>query len=240
MVLTVVAAVVVGFVGLGRLLTGASDGQSASDQAATAGQPRETPGQGASDGADAAPDDSATSSPGTSPGAKPKKARKSRKPPPATPDGPCAEEDVVVTPSVKRAVGGSPIVIRLDLTTIESDACWWKVSPETLTMRISSGDDEVWSSRQCPAALPERTVAVRQDRRQRIRVRWSARRSDEECSRLTEWALPGYYYVQAAAFAGEPREEQFEVTKPKRPVITRTTEPDPEPDAEKKRRRGGG
>lgn len=230
LILTVLAAVVVGFVGLGRLLTGASDGRSGEAQAAaSADRSGESPEAGK--GTDTAPSrpaatGSGESDPDPDPDADPRKTRKSPKPPPAQPDGPCAEEDVVVTPSVKQAVGGSPIAIRLDLTTVESEACWWEVSPDTLALRITSGDDETWSSRQCPGALPERSVVVRQDRRQRIRVQWSARRSDEECSRLTEWALPGDYRVEAAAYAGEPRDEQFEVTRPKRPVVTRTAEPE--------------
>ena len=61
-------------------------------------------------------------------------------------------------------------------------------------------------------------------------MRWSGRRSDDDCSRLTEWALPGWYHVAAAALAGEPSDLQFELERPTREVITRTPEPQQDKD----------
>ncbi len=48
------------------------------------------------------------------------------------------------------------------------------------------------------------------------RVVWNGKRSDDECSRLTDWALPGWYHVAAAALAGEPSDAQFELEQPRR------------------------
>ncbi len=225
--LSVLAAVVLGVVGLGRALTGLSDGRESQDQArATSAEATEPPADGGGPAATTgSPGASASAGSGRGGGAAPK----APSPPPASPEGPCAEEDVLVTPSVKKAVGGRPITIRLDLTTSESEACWWQVSPATLTMRITSGSDEIWTSRECPGAIPERAVAVRQDRRRRIRVEWTARRSDEGCTDRTGWALPGFYHVEAAAYAGEPRDAQFEVTAPEPTVVTRTAEPEKQP-----------
>ncbi len=226
----VLAALVVGGVGLGRLLTGLAGGETGAAQT-TSAEPEESahaPPASASDGpgADREPGPTAPTTQKNQ-----KKAGGTPKPPPAEPEGPCAEEDVVVTPSVKRAVG-APITIRLDLTTLESDACFWRVSPETLTMRITSGEDEIWTSRQCPGALPRQDVVVRKEPRTRVRVDWSARRSDEDCSIFAEWALPGYYQVQAAAFAGEPREDRFELTAPQGPSDRRS------PGSEARQRQG--
>jgi hypothetical protein len=143
----------------------------------------------------------------------------------AEPDGPCADEDVAVRPKVEDAVAGRDVSIALVLRTLESEACTWQVSPQTVTLKISSGKDDIWSTRQCPRAIPTRDVVVRRDEPTSVDVTWSARRSDEECSRLTEWALPGYYHLVASALAGEPEDEQFELRAPTAPVITRTPEP---------------
>ncbi len=72
----------------------------------------------------------------------------------AVPSGPCAPEDLVVTPEARNPVGGSDIVIALSFHTQVAAACTFEVSPKTVTMSITSGHDPIWSSRQCPAAVP--------------------------------------------------------------------------------------
>jgi hypothetical protein len=120
----------------------------------------------------------------------------------------------------------------LELRTIAAEACTWEASPETLTLKITSGKDDIWSSRQCPRAVPSRSVVVRSAVSTSIGVRWNARRSDEACSRLTHWALPGFYHVTAAALAGEPADVQFELEAPTPAVITRSPSPKQDPQDE--------
>jgi len=165
-----------------------------------------------------------------------KRRPESRKPEPlAEPEGTCDEEDVAVTPNVKNPVAGRDVRIVLELRTILSEACTWEVSPEAVTLKITSGDDEIWTSRHCPRAIPDDEVTLRRDHTTRVDVTWDARRSDEECSKLTKWALPGWYHVAAAALAGEPSDVQFELERPTAPVVTRS--PEPEQDKDKPRHR---
>jgi len=165
--------------------------------------------------------------------------KKTNTPLPA-PEGTCDDEDVAVTPSVKNPVAGRYVRIVLELRTVVSEACTWEVSPETLTLKITSGDDEIWTSRHCPRAVDEDEVTLRRDHTTKVEVTWGARRSDEECSRLTSWALPGWYHVAAAALAGEPSDVQFELERPEREEVTRTVKPKPkpEPKPEKKGKKG--
>ena len=154
----------------------------------------------------------------------------------AVPTGPCASSDVVVAPTLTEAVAGlgdpgHPRAARRAC----AEACTWTVSPETMTMKITSGPDDIWSSRQCPAAIPTREVVVRREVGTKLGVRWSGKRSDDECSALTEWARPGYYHIVAAALAGEPTDLQVELVKPPRPVVTVTITPSPTPDGGKKK-----
>ena len=94
-------------------------------------------------------------------------------------------------------------------------------------MTITSGNDDIWTTRECPTAIPVQDVVVRREVDTPVTVVWSARRSDETCSRLTAWAYPGWYHVQAAALGGEPTDVQFELVRPARAVITKTITPKP-------------
>jgi hypothetical protein len=214
-VLLVALAVVLVFV-LARLLNAGSDATSAPDAATpVAGVPTSTPTP------------SATATTPRTDGRQPKKKRS--EPVLAAPTGSCADADIAVTPTVPKAVAGREVFLVLKLRTIQAEACTWEVSPETLTLKITSGNDDIWASRQCPRAVPTRSVVVRRAVSTSIGVTWNARRSDDECSRLTHWALPGYYHLDAAALAGEPADVQFELETPPRVVITRSPSPKQEP-----------
>ena len=204
---------------LGRLLVGSSDGSDSGPVDAGAVQ--------------AAGNASASSSgpkiqlpQGT------RKPRKSRPPKPsptplAQPDGPCTPSDVVVTPEVRDPIGGGDVVIALLLRTEVSPACIFEVSARSVTVTMTSGSDFIWASRQCPAAVPTTDLVVRKDVATYVYVTWNAKRSDATCSRLTEWALPGWYHVRVAVLGGEPADEQFELAAPAPTTITTTVTPKP-------------
>jgi hypothetical protein len=143
----------------------------------------------------------------------------------AEPDGPCADGDIAVTPDVRDPVAGRDVFIVLKLRTLTSEACTWRVSPQHITLKITSGNDEIWTSRECPRAIPTHGVVVRRDATTNVGITWNARRSNEHCTLQTEWALPGFYHVAAAALAGEPSDLQFELATPQASVVTQTAEP---------------
>lgn len=215
-------------VGIGRILTAGSDGSSGPDQATqVAAQPDPSASSGAAD--------------------QKRKRKKNKKedrqsetetvpPTPilAQPTGPCANDDIVATPVLAEAAGGGQVLISIELRSQVSEACTWTVSPDTLTVKITSGDDDIWASRQCPESVPTRNLVVRRDVATKVGVRWSGRRSDETCSALTGWALPGWYHVVAAALAGEPTDVQFELVTPPAPTVTKTITPSPDRDEKKK------
>lgn len=156
----------------------------------------------------------------------------------AAPEGPCTDRDIAVTPTAKKTVAGSPAAFVLELRTILTPACTWEVSPQTLTVKITSGDDDIWFSDQCPRAIPREDVVIRNNVSTEVEVTWSGRRSDEDCSRLTEWAMPGWYFIEAAALAGEPSDLQFELTTPRPEVVTETVDPEPKKGGDEKQNGG--
>lgn len=155
-----------------------------------------------------------------------RKQKPDRGPVLAEPEGECADRDIAVTPTARKTVGGSPVTFVLELRTILTPACTWEVSPQTLTVKITSGDDDIWFSTQCPRAIPREHVVIRNNVSTEVEVTWSAKRVDEDC-RLTDWALPGWYFIEAAALAGEPSDLQFELTAPRPEVVTETVDPEP-------------
>ena len=206
-------------VGIGRLLGGGSDASDPTDQATPVAA-----GVSSSTGTPSTYDVPAAGE-SRRPGGK----KKPRKPVLAKPDGPCADGDILVTPAVENAVAGRAVRLALELRTLESEACTWRVARDSLTVKITSGNDDIWSSRECPRAIQMRDVVVRKAVTSRVFLTWNARRSDETCSNRTEWAMPGWYHVTAAALAGEPSDVQFELATPVAGTITRTVTPSQRP-----------
>ena len=223
--------------GTARLLGLGGDDDTAEDQlvqssAETTSETEETSGQVAPSSVLPTSDAAATSGDGTGQtsgqgSGKNKKKKKAKEPAaPPEPVGTCVASDVRVEPVVEDAVAGRSVTIGLQLRTRDAVACTWEVSPGALTMKITSGPDEIWTSRQCPKAVPTEEVVLRNQGTTTVEVVWSSRRSDDSCSKLTDWALPGFYHVTAAALAGEPRDLQFELEAPVAPTVTASPEPE--------------
>jgi hypothetical protein len=145
----------------------------------------------------------------------------------AEPSGPCVNSDVVATPSVQgTAYAGRAVVFTMTLRTRVSPACTWDVSPGSLVVKVTSGSDRIWSTQECGGAVPKQSVVVRKDHPVAVTVAWNAQRSDQDCSRSTAWAEPGYYHVVAASYGADPVDVQFALRAPPRPTITATPTPD--------------
>jgi hypothetical protein len=161
-----------------------------------------------------------------------KPQRKKTRTPLPEPTGPCEPSDVVVTPQVVGAAhAGSPVTIRLEVTTVETPACTYRVSPRNVAVKLVSGTDRIWSSQDCPAAVPEVDVIARQKVPGVAEMQWRGQRSDSGCTRTTPWALAGWYHAEAAAFGAEPTDVQFELL----PAVAPTITPSPEPEKGKKK-----
>ena len=220
--------------GIGHLLGGGSDARSDQDAAQLTGASRQ-PGQGARTSTGGATSHSTARPTGTT---KPTKTAT----PLAQPDGPCSPSEVLVTPTVSGAVAGREVVLTLELTSTESAACTWRVSKDSIAVKLTSGSDFIWSSQQCPTSITTQDMIVRAARAgtepARIGVHWSGRRSDADCSRTTDWARPGYYHAIAAALGGTATDEQFELDYPTRPTVTITVHPTNQPTAHQTKQTG--
>ncbi|MGH3347918.1 MAG: hypothetical protein ACRDO4_13150 [Nocardioides sp.] len=224
LLLSVVIGLVLTGVGVVRLAGG---GPSEPEQARLAGSTTETSGAETEPEADPPPTQGVKGAKGAGQGEGQSegKRRKDKGPVLASPDGPCVDRDIAVTPTAKKTVAGGPVTFTLQLRTILSPACTWEVSPKTLTVKIRSGQDDIWFSSQCPRAIPTESVVLRNNVTTEVEVTWSARRSDEGCTRYAGWAMPGWYHVEAAALAGEPSDLHFQLDRPEPEVVTEKVPP---------------
>ena len=166
--------------GISRLLSTGGSGDPQQTAATVGGSPTAS--------TDTTPTASATAD--TSASATPVEKKRKKQPLPR-PDGPCEPADLVVTPLVREAHAGDPIKVVLRVTTHETPACTWQVSPEDLFVTIADADATIWSSQQCPAVLPDEQIVPRQEKAARTSFLWNGKASDASCSAATEWAVDG-------------------------------------------------
>jgi hypothetical protein len=145
--------------------------------------------------------------------------------PVAMPSGPCAADDIAITPSVPHPIAGGDISLVLDISTVTTPACNWRLSGSTLALRITSGPHLIWTTVQCGRTIPTEDLVLRRSDPTRVEITWNARRSEPGCPRLTDWALPETYHLDVAALAGQPQEVSFVLQTPDPPQITRTAHP---------------
>jgi hypothetical protein len=150
------------------------------------------------------------------------KDKKSRLP---QPTGPCLPSDIAITPLIDKAAAGGDIKLPFRVGTRLTAACTWRVSPDSLTLKITSGSDLIWTSQQCPRTIPSEDLVLRSSKPTRLTVIWSGKRSDDECSKDTRWAMPGWYHVAVAPLGGEPQDVQFRLVYPQAPVVTASPSP---------------
>lgn len=144
----------------------------------------------------------------------------------AQPSGRCELDEITVRADITSAAAGGDVTIPLELTGTQA-ACRFRVAPSSLVVKITSGSDRIWSSQQCRRAIPTKEVVVRSAQPTRVEITWDGRRSDDECPKQTQWALPGYYHAITSVIGSEPSDAQFRLTAPPRAVVTETAEPKP-------------
>jgi hypothetical protein len=145
--------------------------------------------------------------------------------PVAMPSGPCAARDVAISPSVPKPIAGRDITLVLDVSSVSTPACTWTLSAKTMALKITSGNDLIWTTTECARTIPTQDLVLRQGQPTRVKLTWNAQRSEPGCPARSEWALPGTYHLHVAALAGSPQDVAFLLTAPAPPEVTRTAHP---------------
>ena len=153
------------------------------------------------------------------------------------PDGNCDAADVRITPRVERAVAGEPVTLGLSLQTVQAEACYFRIGADKVTVKVTKGGREVWTSRECPDPVPDESVVVRRVVATVVPMTWTPYpqgRKGAECPGTDDWLMPGGFTITAAALGGEPAESDFALASPAPETVTVT----PDPDKKKKDRKG--
>jgi hypothetical protein len=174
-------------------------------------------------------------------GARPRAARLRQAPsstlsgasgPLAQPTGECKASEVAVVPDVEDTDAFGPVPLRIGLSATGERACTFAVGPDSVAVRVTSGDDLIWETLHCGMAVPQRSVVVRPGWLSYVNVAWNGRRGSDSCGDGDEFAQPGYYWAEAAAIGGEPGHSQFELQTPPKPSPSPSPKESEEPGSE--------
>ena len=151
------------------------------------------------------PSPSASKSAATSASAKPSVAATSAAPS-RSPGGPCAATDLRVVATTNKATysGGERPVLQLEVRNIGPVACVRDLGQAARELRVTSGNDRIWSSDDCAPGGDADVVTLAPGKAEVSTVTWSGTRSRPGCEGDEERATAGTYRVNGRV--GELRE----------------------------------
>lgn len=124
----------------------------------------------------------------------------------------CDPGAVSVQPQVSSPVrSGEPVPVQLRITASTTRACTLNLDASSLLVAVTSGERPIWSSTQCTAAVPARSLVLQPHWSTLIEVTWSGQLARESCDSSEPVARAGSYTVQAALVEGEPGAADFEL-----------------------------
>jgi hypothetical protein len=155
--------------------------------------------------------DRTTGDPTPRPGRTPQSAAPST---PTTPeDLKCAGTDVriAVLPAARSIKSGGSLNFAVQLSAA-GDECKATVDPTLLSLTISSGNDQIWTSTQCEQAIPRAVLVVAKGKDSTSTVVWNGRRSAPGCLPGQPVAKPGTYVAKAAYDGRASTPQAFSIT----------------------------
>src|SRR5690625_4174147 len=93
---------------------------------------------------------------------------------------------------------GSQVEVPVTLTNTGQVPCLLDVGHAALQVQVTSGDDTVWTTAQCPAGKAERPILLAAGGVEETTVTWSGRRSAADCPDDTRDARAGTYRIEVS------------------------------------------
>jgi hypothetical protein len=78
-----------------------------------------------------------------------------------------------------------------------SKSCYLKVTSSNYTLTIVSGKDKIWSSEDCPAAVPASSRKLASQKSLDWKITWNGQRSGSGCKKERDAPKAGYYWAIA-------------------------------------------
>jgi hypothetical protein len=92
----------------------------------------------------------------------------------------------------------------LSLINGSGATCVVQVTPANFELKIYSGTDRIWSSRDCSTAVKNRSVKLEAEDAVHWSMRWDGRRSRENCKDRPEVPRAGTYFATAQLHGAKP------------------------------------
>ncbi|TCC41152.1 hypothetical protein [Kribbella speibonae] len=147
------------------------------------------------------PTGAAPATPSTTPSSKPSTTQtQTQTPTKTTPpaDLTCKGSDLSIDalPANRKIVSGSMLNFVIQFRPID-DGCKATVNADKLTVTVTSGTDQIWSTTQCDKAIQTATLVVAKGKQSAVTVPWNGHRSRPGCLPGQPIAKPGTYVVKA-------------------------------------------
>ncbi|TDW88221.1 hypothetical protein EV137_6315 [Kribbella pratensis] len=185
----VLAVVVVLVILISRLFAGGGD----DTKNAAASDPQPNPTGAAPATPSGTPSTERSTEPSTTPTKTPKPTKTT---PPA--DLTCKGSDLSIDalPANRKIVSGSMLNFVIQFTPLD-DGCKATVNADKLTVTVTSGTDQIWSTTQCDKAIQTTALVIAKGKQSTVTVPWNGHRSRPGCLPGQPVAKPGTYVVKA-------------------------------------------
>jgi hypothetical protein len=110
----------------------------------------------------------------------------------------CIGKDVKidVVPARRTLASGSSMNLVIQLSAVR-DECRVAVDPTVLSLTITSGKDQIWTTEHCEKVVPRATLVLAKGKDSTATIPWDGRRSRPGCLPGQLQAKPGTYVAQA-------------------------------------------
>lgn len=126
---------------------------------------------------------------------------------PATPAAPLACDPLSVRAGLagfKKLAQGSAQVFKVSLTNTTALPCVLAVSANNFAVAVTSGKDRIWTTADCAAWVPAKTVTLAPQQAYVFELNWSGARSSSSCKTTKATVGAGTYIAKATFTGAEP------------------------------------
>jgi len=131
------------------------------------------------------------------------------------PDEPCQPEDIslALNTAPEKIDAGKDAAFDVAVTNNGKNACTIDLGDKSRVLTITSGNDGIWSSADCPAKDDEsRLVLLRPGSANVNTVIWDGARSNAECATDLPKPRPGTYKLKVEMKDVDPVEHRFDIS----------------------------